>query len=191
MAGLLDRLTVTPRPPGHEPGGFDCGEPDLNEYLSDGTAENDEAASVARTYLIHDGDTLVGYFSVLSDAIRLSGKERPGGTNYSSAPALKLGRMGVHKDYRGQHVGRWILDYVVGLARSLSKQLGIRYITLDALPRERLVQWYEGYGFVRNPGEEKGRKIIREFFRRIPIETDLPNVSMRFDILLEEEMPTK
>lgn len=176
-------------PPGYQPGGFDCGEPELNNYLCDGTAQRDESANLARTYLIHDGDSLVGYFSVLSDAIQLAGKERAGAP-YSSAPAIKLGRMGVHEKYQGQNVGTWVLDYVVGLARSLSKQVGIRYVTLDAL-NEGLVKWYATYGFVRNHGEEERRKIIRFHFRKTPAEEALPNVSMRFDILLKAELPAE
>ncbi len=189
MAGILDHLTVASIPPGYQPGGFDCEQVEMNDYLCDGTALRDEGNSVTRTYLVRVGEDLVGYFSVLADAIQLSTKERPAGTNYSSAPALKLGRMGVDKPYKGQGVGVWILDYVVGLARSLAKEVGVRYVTLDALPEARLVNWYAKYGFVQNHGEERRRKIIREFLHKVGFDVDLPHVSMRFDILLRAELP--
>ena len=190
MAGILDHLTVVPVPPGFQPGGFDCGHEDMSNYLCDGTALRDEANSVTRTFLVRVGTDLIGYFSVLSDAIQLATKERPPGTNYSSAPALKLGRMGVDVRYRGKDVGIWILDYVVGLARSLAKDIGVRYVTLDALPEDRLVNWYTEYGFVQNHGEERRRRIVRHVLQGIGLDVDLPHVSMRFDIVLRAEVPT-
>lgn len=176
-------------PPEFDPGAFDCGEADLTDYLCGGDARRDQRTGFSRTYLIFSGDQLVGYFTVLADAIRLRTKERPDDIHYPAAPALKLGRMGVHHEYRGRHgVGPWILDYVVGLARRLSKEVGIRYVTLDALPHDALVRWYGQYGFVRNHGEEDLQKVLRELFRKISREKDLSTVSMRFDILLREEL---
>ncbi len=96
--------------------------------------------------------------------------------------------MGVHRDYRSQGLGTWILDFVVGLARELSEQVGVRYVTLDALPRERLVQWYADYGFVRNHGEEFLQKTVRWLYRKVSRDKELPHVSMRFDILLQSEL---
>ena len=185
---FLDTLTVEPLPPAEKAGGFDCGEPELTDYLCDGTAQKDQLASMARTYIVRSDGALVGYFSVLADAIRLSTKERPHGRPYGSAPAVKLGRMGVAKEYRGCGVGEWILDFVVGMARSMSAGVGVRYVTLDALSRDKLVAWYGRYGFVRNEGHERGLKILREALARISAGKDLPQVSMRFDILLEREV---
>ena len=74
------------------------------------------------SYLVHgDGAELVGYF------------------RYPNAPALKLGRMGVELSHQGKGVGEWILDNVVGLAQLLSEKIGVRYVTLDALPHSKLV----------------------------------------------------
>jgi GNAT superfamily N-acetyltransferase len=185
VSSVLDTLMVEPLPPAFRAGGFDCGEPDLTDYLCDGTAARDEAGGMARTYLVRNAHGLVGYFSVLADAIRLETRERPRDCPYSAAPALKLGRMGVAREHRGQRVGTWILDYVVGLARELSTQAGLRYVTLDALKREKLVAWYARYGFVRNGGHEKGLAKLRSLASR----EDLAHVSLRFDILLARKIP--
>lgn len=184
----MERISVTSMPPGFAPGGFDCGEPDLTDYLCDGTASMDELAGFSRTYLVQAEDELVGYFTVLADSIRLRTKERPEGVGYSTAPALKLGRMGVHLSFRGKDVGVWILDYVVGLARSLSERIGIRYVTLDALRKPKLVSWYKAYGFVENAGEADRKKAVLKFFKRLKEGEELSHVSMRFDVLLEHEV---
>ncbi len=36
-----------------------------------------------------------------------------------------------------------------------------RYVTLDSLPEATLVAWYERYGFIKNIGENKARRIIK------------------------------
>ena len=194
---LLERLTILLMPPAFKAGGFDCGEPEVDEYICDGDAATDEAAAVTRTYLVVDGDrlvgsgdNLVGYVSVMCDAIRLTKEERP--TPYGGAPALKIGRMGVRKEYRGQQVGPWILDRIVGLARNLAKQAGLRYVTLDALPKATLVQWYGRNGFKKNLAEEHFRRVIkrsgsRQLKKKKVEEIELTNVSMRLDILLQQE----
>lgn len=181
---FLDTLSVEPLPPAFKAGGFDCGEQELTEYLCDGTADQDQSTSFARTYLVRSNGELVGYFSLLADAIRLELKERPLDSRYSTAPAIKLGRMGIDRRFRGQSAGIWILDYIVGLARSLSGAVGIRYVTLDALRKETLVTWYGAYGFAKNKGHEKGLVRILKLASR----DELQHVSMRFDILLQPEV---
>lgn len=144
----------------------------------------------ARCYLVTLPDgRLVGYFAVLADSIRLRTKERPKGVRYSTAPALKLGRMGVDRAFRGRHVGTWILDYVVGLARALAaERVGVRYVTLDALGRASLVAWYQRYGFVANEGEADRQVALLKFLKRLRPGEPLELTSMRFDILLQEEV---
>ena len=139
---------------------------------------------MARTYLVRSGEELVAYFSVLADAIRLETKERPEGCCYPSAPSLKLGRMGCAVARRGSGVGFWILDYIVGMARAMSAQVGVRYVTLDALKRPKLVAWYKRYGFVENIGHAKGLAILQKLTGR----DQLTHISMRFDILTQGEV---
>ena len=186
---FLATLRAEPLPREFEALGFDCGEPDLTDYLTDGMAANEELAAFSRCYLVFtDADELVGYFNVLADSIRLRGKERPDGINYSTAPGIKLGRMGVDKPHKKKGVGYWILDYVVGLAREMSASIGVRYVTLDALNEEGLVSWYKRYGFIPNLGEEDRRDAVFKFFQRFKRGEDHENVSMRYDILLQEEV---
>jgi GNAT superfamily N-acetyltransferase len=131
---------------------------------------------------------LVGYFNILADSLTLATKEVPPDCPYTSAPALKLGRMGVDNAFRRQGVGPWILKAVVGIARGMAQVAGVRYVTLDALPRDTLVNWYARHGFVRNEGQERRQRALRLHFRKTPIDEPLPTVSMRLDILSADEL---
>lgn len=59
--------------------------------------------------------------------------------------------MGVNVAFRGRGADMWILDYVVGLARSIAARSGVRYVTLDALGPDSLVAWRAGRGPSRLP----------------------------------------
>ena len=96
--------------------------------------------------------------------------------------------MGVDKAFRGQKVGHWILAYVVGLARTLSKEMGVRYVTLDALSRPSLVNWYARYGFIENQGETDRRTAVLKFFKQWKSGQQMDTISMRYDILLQDEV---
>lgn len=143
-------------------------------YLLEGDATRDHAAGVTRTYIVFlaGTQTVVAYFTLLADSIKLEAHERPPGLPYVTAPAIKLGRFATDEQFSGRRAGHVVLDYVVGLGRSLSTSIGLRYVTLDALPRPPLIAYYEAYGFVRNltpASPEDGVGIAEE-------------VSMRFDL---------
>jgi GNAT superfamily N-acetyltransferase len=128
--------------------------------------------------VLHENEC-VGYFTLLTDAIRLDFTEAgAAGSRYNTVPAIKLARLGVCKRYERRGIGRWIFDLVVGLGRSASVDIAVRYVSVDALPDEDLVRRYAGWGFVRNDGEEGAR------VAEIPVsEGEEPRViSMRFDL---------
>ncbi len=193
---LLDRLTIVSIPPGFQAGGFDCEEADVVAYICDGSAARDEAYGVTRTYLVTDGEELVGYVSMCCDFIKLDQHEREDEgleERNRGAPALKVGYMGRQQKFAGQHVGEWILNWVVGTARNIGEVAGIRFVTLDSLPREGLVKWYEDYGFIKNVGEDKARRIIKKAgsdrYKNKKLEDlEMPHISMRYDIRLEAEV---
>jgi GNAT superfamily N-acetyltransferase len=168
----FNTLTIEHLPQDFDPGDFDCGESDYNDYLRDGTAQRDESANVTRTYLAFFEGVLIGYFAILNDAIPLDTGERPEDVAYSNVPALKIGRLATDTRFQGQGVGKYLITVVIGLAKDLSEQLGCRYVTLDALPQR--VTYYTKLGFKRN-------KVVHRNFRKLR-EQELENTSMRFDI---------
>ena len=172
---FLAALRIEPAPTGHCAVGFDCGEKDLTEYICDGTSAADEIAGVSRSYLVyHDDGSLVGYFTVAADSIRLKYREeRPKNIKYATAPAIKLGRMGVAVRFQRKGVASWILDVVTGLAQEMAARVGVRYVTLDSLPVSKPL--YVKYGFKPNKEVAKWELIIRNL-------KDLPHTSMRYDI---------
>lgn len=95
---------------------FDCGDPDLNEFLFE-DAKKYLNSLLAVTYLLEDKsvDKTVAYYCLLNDKIEIDPDEKskwnkinrkiPNSKRYRAYPAVKIGRLGVSKEYSHQHIG--------------------------------------------------------------------------------------
>ena len=80
---------------------FDCGDEDLNGFLLEDSFSNIEN-SLSKIYLcLYDG-IVVAFFSL-------------------SADSIKIGRLAVHKDFQGMHIGSILLDWIVGFLFGIKK----------------------------------------------------------------------
>ena len=141
---------------------FDCGDADLNEFLSV-DAKNYLQELLAVTYIIESQEDIVAFFSVLNDKIlyeqvnknNLWNKIRkniPHAKHYKSYPAVKLGRLAVNLPYQQKHLGTVLLDYIKVFFIEGNKT-GCRFITVDAY-RQSLA-FYEKNGFKYLTEEDK------------------------------------
>ena len=133
---------------------FDCNDSDLNEFLlNDSCPHLGELLSV--TYLIEDKDNTIAFFSLLNDKITIDDvdsngfwnrlrKKLPQRKRFRSYPSMKIGRLGVHVDFKGKGYGNAILDYLKILFITKNRT-GCKYITVDAYS-ESLI-FYEKNGF--------------------------------------------
>ena len=137
---------------------FDCGDTDLNDFLFD-DAKKYAKDLIAVTYIIHNNEKTIAYFNYLNDKIShtdMGGSiekfaERIGiylpkeKSNYKSYPAVKIGRLAVHKDFqKGGGYGRKIINFTKGLFVNQNKT-GCKFITVDAY-RDSL-DFYKKMGF--------------------------------------------
>ena len=121
---------------------FDCEDDDLNDFfINDSKKYLKELLAV--TYILENDIDSVAFFSLLNDKITIENADSkrswrrvfhsnmPVGKKYNSYPAVKLGRLGVSKKYKGQGIGTEILDYIKELFIT-NNRTGCRYITVDA-----------------------------------------------------------
>jgi len=173
------------RPPGEvtirklegppEPG-FDCGNPEQNEFLYERAwADQQESTSVTYQYFV-DG-AFAGFATVAMDGLALAFRERGPHIRYETVGATKLAQLGVDVRFQGHGLGETIVADVIGLAIRGSRQIGCRFVAVDA--RSGLDGWYERLAFKRN-------KLMQERLTRIALDKnrDLARLgtSMRFDI---------
>ena len=134
---------------------FDCGDSDLNEFLTDDALDY-QSKFLANTTLLIVDQQVRAYFSLASDAIQLSAAERDDGgidVPFRSFPALKIARLATDARYQRSGLGLMALQFSIGLARHLNDEhrhdgIGCRFITVDAYPKS--ADWYLRRGFVVN-----------------------------------------
>ncbi len=162
-----DEMTIVPLNRGVSLDEFDCGDADLNEFLKKDSFAYSEKA-IAKTYVALYRNNPVGFFSICTDAIRLSadekldelGVEKP----HADYPALKIARLGVQKEHQKCDVGSFLVKNVIGKAIALSEVVGCRFVTVDAYPKS--LGFYKKCNFIENQAE-----------------TGRLNTSMRLDLI--------
>lgn len=146
---------------------FDCGDADLNDFiLNECMPYRNEKLAV--TYVLEESDDMVhdhiaAFFSLSNDRISMSDFDNK--TRYNrfsrrfnnhkrlrSYPAVKIGRLGVSLDMKGQSVGTFLLNFIKTYFVDDNKT-GCRFITVDAYAAA--VPFYLKNGFIPLNDEDK------------------------------------
>ena len=150
----LVRLT-----PDYELTDFDCGDEQLNNFLFEDAKPSLELR-VANTFILEDDGRIAAYFCILNDKVskdevigsrwKKIRSNFPQSKQFRSYPTIKIGRFAVSKDYRGQQVGRRLMNIVKDLLHHSASNSAFRFITVDAY--FSAVPFYEKNGFPFNTG---------------------------------------
>ena len=144
---------------------FKSYEKELVDFLVEDALDNqDKKISATYLWFYKPKKELVGYVSILADAINLQGELkqyfRQEGIFYKSLPALKIGRLCVSDGYLGRGLGTLMVEFTIVLSEKIGKDIGLRFITTDAKrnsePRKDSVHFYKKLGFDILKQREKG-----------------------------------
>lgn len=130
----------------------------LENYLKYQAADDEKSMS-ARTYLVKDKLTneLAGYFSLRSGLITIQAHHE----SFDTIPAVELSNLAINGEYRENHKDKKHLSYVflqsfiLPLARTMSRYIGIASLYIYALPDEKLIEHYTKLGFTRLPKKQE------------------------------------
>lgn len=135
---------------------FDCGDEDLNHYLTN-DARSYQKQLLSVTYYLENKNETILFFSLSNDKIaaieqsnnfwRKIKKRFPHTKHRKDYPAVKIGRLGVNVKYQHQEKswGAFILNYIKQWMISENKT-GCRFITVDAY--QSAVPFYLKNGFL-------------------------------------------
>ncbi|MBZ9570550.1 GNAT family N-acetyltransferase [Methanobrevibacter sp. TMH8] len=117
---------------------FDCNHEDINEFIIEDALPQKEIM-LNSTYIAKYEENIIGFFTLSADKIKIGklGEEykekfKNKKINYTEFPALKLGRLGVVKQYKGQKIGSFLLRWIFFYGIEMSKNIGFRFITIDS-----------------------------------------------------------
>ena len=133
------------------PDSFNCRKKDFNNFLLCDAIQH-QKDSLARTILFYHDEKVVGYASLLADAISFEpGKlEELEEYDYPFFPAMKIGRLAVDKEYEDRGIGSFILVLVIAICKKLQEVVGIRFITVDAYKTKKAQALYAKFRFDKN-----------------------------------------
>lgn len=136
----------------HDLSSFDCGKPDLNDWLRR-HARHADAMRTARTFVWHKGDGRVcAYFSLSAHLIRRTQLPKKAGRGSPDViPALMLGKLALDSRLHGQGLGGELLVNALERAHEATRHAGARFVVVEAVDEEA-VQFYEHFGFTPIPG---------------------------------------
>jgi predicted N-acetyltransferase YhbS len=129
---------------------FDCGVESLNEWL-DKRAWKNQVLDVSRTFVITNGEVVIGYYCLSSAAIdRIELPKSRQRNMPDPIPAILIGRLAVDLRYQGQKIGLSLLQDAICRIITASQSIGIAYILVHALD-DAAKRFYELNGFVAIP----------------------------------------
>lgn len=108
---------------------FNCGDDDINYFLKNLAIPN-QFRKLSNTYIfyIEENKRVVAYFSILASQLN-TGDARIYGID--KIPIVLLGRMGVDKNFRGNNIGRTMINIAVRKALEASKLIACRLLLIE------------------------------------------------------------
>ena len=130
--------------------GFDCGDGTLNDWLARRAVRN-QAAGSSRTWVVTNGERVIGYYSSSAAAILRSESPRRAVRNQPDPlPALLLGRLAVDIEHQGRGLGRALLQHFVVKAAEVARITGVRVLLVHATD-SNAAAFYRHHGFRPSP----------------------------------------
>jgi len=137
----------------HDRESFDCGRPELNNYLKQ-VAGQHVRKSLARVYVAHeesDPGRILGFYSLNGCEIQCEELPEPFRRKFPQRiPAVRLGRLAVAVAYQGQGVGGFLLFHAMWNVGQVDAIIGAAALLVDAKD-ETAKSFYVKYGFLEFP----------------------------------------
>jgi len=141
-------MLVLPLNDGHDRNGFDCGDVELNDWLSQ-TARQHKEKGVSSTFVAVADETsaeVLGFYAISlaelvnADLPAQSRKRLP-----TKVPVFRLGRLASAKRHQGKGIGEFMLFDAIDRVTRIAQEVGGIGLVVNAKPTA--VDFYKRYGF--------------------------------------------
>ena len=160
-------MTSAPQPLAdhHVLDAFDCGVQSLDDWLKRRAAGN-QASGASRTYVVCDGEAVVGYYCLAAGA--LGHADAPGALRRNRpdpVPVMVLGRLAIHKGHQQAGLGTALLRDALGRTLQAAEIAGVAALLAHALS-EDAKRFYRSRGFVESPIRPMTMCLVLESVRK-------------------------
>ena len=135
----------------HNRAGFDCGDAELNDFLTRYARQSHEQGG-AKTFLAirdDDGKSILGFYSLAPAT--LSYARAPGivrkGLAQHEVPGFRLARLATDRSVQGQGLGGTLLMVAGRRCLRAAAEVGGVMLVIDA-KNDRAARWYQSYGAI-------------------------------------------
>ena len=149
-----DLTSPAPLTAAHDLTDFDCGKSVLSDWLRSRAWKN-EGRGGSRTYVVCDGNQVVGYYAIAAGAIARERAPSQLGRNMPDPlPVLLIARLAVDTRYQGKRIEAGLLKDALLRCLNASKEIGASAVLVHALDDDA-VAFYLQYRFKPFPAEPR------------------------------------
>lgn len=146
--------------------GFNSGATELDEWLRKYAWQNQQANN-ATTYVITDGERVVGYYAITMSAVaRLEAPSEMQRGRPSQIPCILLARLAVDKSCHGQGLGWELLRDALLRSVSLSESIGAAAVMIHCRDEDAKAFYLKHGDFLQSPVEELHLMVSMKDLRR-------------------------
>ena len=142
---------LVPLDAAHDRTGFNSDSEPLNRYLREQVTQDIRRRVAACFVALRDGQRIAGYYTLASASLLLvdlparTGKKVP---RYPTVPAIRMGRLAVDQEFKGQGLGGALL--ADALYRAVRSEIAAFALIVDAKD-EAATAFYRHHGFIALP----------------------------------------
>jgi GNAT superfamily N-acetyltransferase len=136
--------------PAHDLSQFQCGEPELDDWLKRRALANEESGA-SWSYVVCVGRQVVGYYAISAGAV--AHRDAPGRVRRNMpdpVPVMVIGRLAIDLNFQGRGIGSALLKDAVLRTVQAAEIVGIRAILVHAIS-EGAKRFYQNLGFMESP----------------------------------------
>jgi len=151
----MERLIKAPEPLSstHVVNDFDCGELELNNWLTKRALKN-EGSGASRTFVVCNSKHVIGYYVLATGSVMRNQATKKLRRNMPEPiPVMVLGRLAVDSQFQSSGIGRGLLKDAILRTLAVSKQAGIKALIVHALS-DAARKFYLQCGFIESPLDE-------------------------------------
>lgn len=146
---------------------FDCGQPDLNNWLLKHALQN-QGANAAQTYIGLADGAVIGYYSLAVGQIEFAdAPERlQKGLARHPVPVMLLARLAVHEKWQRRGVGRALLKDAILRTLQAADIAGIRALAVHGKD-DQARKYYEQFDFTPSPTDPLHLFVLLKDLRKL------------------------
>lgn len=141
-------MLVLPLNDGHDKKGFDCGNVELNDWLSQ-TARQHKEKGVSSTFVAIADETsaeVLGFYAIsLAELVNADLPAQYRKRLPTKVPVFRLGRLATAKQHYGKGIGEHMLFDAIDRVTRIAQDVGGIGLVVNAKPNA--VDFYKRYGF--------------------------------------------